>query len=125
MCKGKTAKVYDYYKNDSYITTGTVEEIANELGISKQALWVRHSRTYTAILDGRKFRVKHELDEVRNSVYDYVMLIEGKFIGCGTLAELSEKSGYSKTYITNIANGTYNKNGWKKKQRIEMFKRVE
>lgn len=120
--KGKAPKVYDYYKNDRYISTGTMKQLSEQLGVSKQSLWCRHSRTQVAILDNKNFRVKHELIEVED-VNQYVMFIKEEFVAKGSIRELCEKTGYSKQYLGQIISGYY-ANQVKKKQKIEIFKKV-
>lgn len=101
--EGKNRAVYRYYKNDEFISEGTVHQIAEELRVKPHSLWNKVSRCK----NGKSKRVKHELIKVRNSVYTYLLIDNDKIIGEGTLKELSEKSNYHIDYLTRISNGNY------------------
>lgn len=115
--EGKNRAVYKYYKNDEFIGEGTVHEIAESLGLKPHSLWNKVSRYKT----GKSKRVKHELIQIRNSVFTYLLVDGNKIIGEGTLKELSEISNYHIDYLTRISNGNYIKG---KHHTLRMFKPV-
>ncbi|AGI10607.1 hypothetical protein mgb1_018 [Bacillus phage MG-B1] len=101
--KGSVAPVYDFYENDIHVAKGTLEEIADKLKTSSIAIYRRHMRTK----HGENKNVKYELVKIQNSKLSYSMFIEGKFIGYGTIEELSNISNFSKPYLYKISNGNY------------------
>ncbi|WCR32928.1 hypothetical protein BC5_0015 [Bacillus phage BC-5] len=114
---GKNRAVYRYYKNDELIGEGTVHEIAEGLGLKPHSLWNKVSR----YKNGKSKRVKHELVQIRNSVFTYLLVDDNKIIGEGTLKELSEKSNYHIDYLTRISNGNYIRG---KHNTLKIFQRV-
>ncbi|AOZ62225.1 hypothetical protein QCM11_16 [Bacillus phage QCM11] len=113
---GKKKKIYKFIKNGEIIAEGTIDEMSEQLGITKHSIWNKVSRS----VNGRLKRVTYEMVEVSNSVNEYVLIINDKFIGKGSLKRLSEISHFSQEYLTKISNGNY----IPKRIRIEMFKKV-
>lgn len=113
---GKTKKVYKFYRNDELISEGTIDEMSEELGITKHSIWNKVCRSK----NGRLKRVSYDMVEISNSIHEYVLFIGGKFIGKGSLKDLSEISHFSQEYLTKIANGNY----IPKRVKIEIFKKV-
>ena len=122
--KGKSPCVYNYYENNSFIMTGTVEEISGHLNIARQSLWMRIDRSNKAIREGRKPRNIYELELERESVNEYVLFMDGNFVGRGTVKELCKLTGYTRNYLDQHINGYYKAHGYKKKHPIEIFKKV-
>lgn len=113
---GKRKKVYKFIKNGETIASGTIDEMSEELGITKHSIWNKVSRS----VNGRLKRVTYEMVEVSNSVNEYVLMINDEFIGKGSLKHLSEISHFSQEYLTKISNGNY----IPKRNKIEIFKKV-
>ena len=83
-------KVYDYYHHMNKVTTGTVPEIAEETGLTKQKLW-RMRKSPKRIQPNQYNQVEHYLvpvDEVeRNQIY---ALYRGEqLIADGTVKEIA------------------------------------
>lgn len=124
MCKGKTASVYDYYVNSRYMMTGTIVQICEFFNITKTCLYARVERTNRAKKEGRTARNTYELDLTKESINEYVMFKDGEYVAKGTVKEICNETGYARSYIDQIINGRYLKNGYRKKNSIEIFKRV-
>lgn len=113
---GKPKKIYKFYKNESLIASGTIDEMSEELGITKHSIWNKVCRSK----NGRLKRVTYEMVEVKDSVNEFVMLINDEYVGKGTIKELSKLSMYSIEYLTKISNGNYQPI----RNKIEIFKKV-
>jgi len=94
-CKSKS--IYKLYINDEWEATGNLNEISEQIGISKNALNVALSRSRNGIAKRKIYRLEL-LEEIRDSRI-FNMYKDNVFIATGTLVELSEITGYYLPYL--------------------------
>jgi len=116
---GKAPATYKYYINKELQASGSMEEIAEEIGVTRHAIWNRCQKTRKRIREGGKPRIHHELEVDKPSIHEYAMIVRGKLVGCGTIKELSELTNYAYDYLLKISNGNFDSKS------IKMYKKVK
>ncbi|AGI10606.1 hypothetical protein mgb1_017 [Bacillus phage MG-B1] len=105
--KGKVPATYKYIINGKMISCGSMEEISEELGVTKHALWNRSQKTRKRLREGSNVRIRHELIVDKPSIHEYVLMINDEFISCGTIKKISEETHYAYDYLLKLSNGNY------------------
>ncbi|AZU99820.1 hypothetical protein H3018_gp22 [Bacillus phage DK3] len=105
--KGKVPAVYRYIVNNNEIACGSMEEIAEELGVNKHSIWNRVAKTRKRLEENKNVRMKHQLIVDKPSIHEYVMMMNGEFVSCGTIQEIARETSYAYDYLLKIVNGNF------------------
>jgi len=116
---GKTPATYKYILNGKELARGSMEEIAEELGVTRHAIWNRCQKTRKRIREGGNPRMIHILEVDKPSIHEYAMIIRGELIGVGTVKELASLTNYAYDYLLKISNGNF------ESKTIQLYKKVK
>lgn len=105
--KGKVPSVYKYIVNNEIVASGSMEEIAEELGVTKHAIWNRVAKTRKRLEENKNVRKTHKLIVEKPSIHEYSLFINGEYVSRGTIQEIANDTNYAYDYLLKIVNGNY------------------